>query len=174
MDIPFIIGQIIGVIAMAVLFVSYQFKEPKTLLTIQCIGVFLMCVHYLLIEAVSGLALNIVCLLRNLAYANKDKKFLSGKWIPVLFAVAVGAVGIFFWEAYYSIFIVVPLVINTLFLSLPDTQKLRYSILVTSPLVFIYDAFVISVGGMANESLTVISSVIGIVRHRKNQKNENK
>lgn len=173
MDLPFIIGQIIGVIAMAIFFISYQCKDPKKLLTIQCIGVFAMCTHYLLIGATSGLVLNIVCLLRNLCFANRDKKFLSAKWIPIFFAALTGAVGIFFWEAYYSIFIVVPLIINTIFLSLPDTQKLRYSILVTSPLVFIYDAFVISVGGMANESLTVISSVIGIVRHRK-KLNENK
>ncbi len=170
MDIPFIIGQIIGVIAMAIFFVSYQCKEQHKLMVIQCIAVLSICVHYLLIGATSGLILNVICLIRNICYANRDKKLLSGRWVPIFFAVAVGTVGILSWEAYYSVFIVVGLVVNTLCLSFKDTQKLRYSILITSPLVFTYDVFVMSVGGMANEALAVTSSVIGIIRVKKESK----
>ena len=164
MEFLYVLGQIIGVIAMAIFFISYQFKNQKTLLIIQCIGIITMCTHYLLINATSGLVLNIICLIRNICYANRDKKIFSGVWVPIFFAVTVGIVGILSWESYYSLFIITGLIINTLFLSGTDTQKLRYSILLTSPLVLIYDAFVTSYGGMANEALTVISSIIGIVR----------
>ena len=164
MGFTYILGQIIGVIAMAILFISYQFKDQKKLITVQTIGVLGMCVHYLLINATLGLTINIVCLVRNLCYANRDKKFLSGKWVPIFFAVVAGAVGFLSWEDYYSLFIILGIVINTLCFALSDTQKLRYSILITSPLVFIYDIFVLSIGGMANEALTVVSAIIGIVR----------
>ena len=164
MGFPYVLGQIIGVIAMAILFISYQFKDQKKLITVQTIGVLAMCVHYLLIEATSGLVLNIICLMRNICYANRDKKILSGVWVPIFFAATVAAVGFLSWESYYSLFIIAGLVINTLYLSGKDTQKLRYSILLTSPLVFIYDIFVLSIGGMANEALTVVSAIIGIVR----------
>ena len=167
MPIPYIIGQIIGIIAMAIFFISYQFKDAKKLMTFQCIAVLTICIHYLLIGATSGLLLNVVCLIRNICYAHRDKKFLSWKWIPIFFATVVGIVGILSWQAYYSIFIVLGLIINTLFLGQTDTQKLRYSILVTSPLVFIYNVFVLSIGGMANEVLAITSSIIGIIRIKK-------
>lgn len=164
MTIPYIIGQIFGIIAMAILFVSYQFKEAKKLMIFQCIGVVAMCTHYLLIGAMSGLLLNTVCLVRNICYANRDKKFFSGIWLPIFFCTVMGIVGILSWQDYYSIFIVVALIINTALLSQPNTQLLRYSIFLTSPLVFTYDAFVLSVGGMANEALTVLSAMIGTIR----------
>ena len=167
MDIPFIIGQIVGIIAMAVFFVSYQCKDAKKLMTLQCLAVVAMCLHYLLINAFAGLTLNIVCLVRNICYANRDKKFLSGKWLPIFFAVAVGVAGILSWESYYSAFLVVGLIFNTICLALPDTQKVRYSMLVSCPLVFTYDVFVLSIGCMANEALSFFSSVIGIIRMRK-------
>jgi hypothetical protein len=82
----------------------------------------------------------------------------------------MGIVGIISWQDYYSIFIIVALIINTAFLSQPNTQYLRYSILLTSPLVFIYDVFVLSWGGMANEALAITSSVIGIIRLKQENK----
>ena len=167
MTIPYIIGQIIGIIAMAIFFISYQFKNAHKLMIVQCIGVLAMCTHYLLIGATSGLILNFVCLVRNICYANRNKKFLSGIWVPIFFCTAVGIVGILSWQDYYSIFIIVALIINTAFLSQSNTQFLRYSILLTSPLVFIYDVFVLSVGGMANEALAVTSSIIGIIGVKK-------
>lgn len=167
MDTPFIIGQIIGVIAVTIFFISYQAKEQKKLMTLQCVAVFAMCLHYLFIDATSGLTLNVVCLVRNICYANRDKKFLSGKWLPIFFAVVIGVIGIICWESYYSIFIVAGLVINTLCLSLPDTQQVRKSILITCPLVFIYDVFVLSIGGMVNEAISFVSALIGIIRLKK-------
>jgi hypothetical protein len=170
MTIPYIIGQIIGIISMAIFFVSYQCKEAKKLMLLQCVAVAAMCTHYLLIGATSGLVLNTVCLVRNICYANRDKKFLSGNWVPIFFCTTMGIVGIISWQDYYSIFILVALIINTAFLSQPNTQYLRYSILLTSPLVFIYDVFVLSWGGMANETLAITSSVIGIIRLKQENK----
>ena len=172
MTIPYIIGQIIGIIAMAIFFISYQFKEAKKLMVFQCLAVVSICIHYLLIGATSGLILNLVCLARNICYANRDKRLLSGIWVPIFFCIAMGIVGILSWQDYYSIFIITGLIINTIFLSQPNTQILRYSILLTSPLVFTYDVFVLSVGGMANEALAVTSSIIGIIRVKKESKSK--
>ena len=44
---------------------------------------------------------------------------------------------------------------------------MRKSILVTSPLVLIYDVFTLSIGGIVYETVAIVSSIIGIVRYRK-------
>lgn len=167
MNIIALIGQIIGLGAMAILCLSYQTGDRKKLLIMQTVGTGLFCVHYLLIGAVSALWLNVVCFCRNIVYYFKDRHPLIEKGAPVLFAVIMAVMGVFSWENLFSLFIVVGLVINTLCLSFTDPQRIRYSLLVSSPLVLIYDFTALTWGGIINETLTVISALIGIIRFHK-------
>lgn len=61
------------------------------------------------------------------------------------------------------------LVINSLCLSLQNPHLVRKSILLTSTMVLIYDILLPSVSGAVYESIAIISSVIGLVRYRKEQ-----
>lgn len=167
MNIIALIGQIIGLGAMAILCLSYQTGDRKKLLIMQTVGTGLFCVHYLLIGAVSALWLNVVCFCRNIVYYFKDRHPLIEKGAPVLFAVIMAVMGVFSWENLFSLFIVVGLVINTLCLSFTDPQRIRYSLLVSSPLVLIYDFTALTWGGIINETLAVISALIGIIRFHK-------
>ena len=167
MELSMIAGQIMGFVAVVLGFVSFQMRTQKQLLVVQTATTIAFCIHYYLIGANSGLMLNLLGIARNLAYYHKDLPLFSGKKCPIFFAVVMGIVGLLSWQGYYSIFILLGLVINTLCLSFTDPQKIRRSILVTSPMVLIYDAFVMSVGGVIYESVVIISSIIGIIRYRK-------
>ena len=160
------VGQIIGLVAVVLGFVSFQMRTQKQLLVVQTATTIAFCIHYYLIGANSGLMLNLLGIARNLAYYYKDKPIFAGKKSPVFFAVVMGLVGLLSWQDWYSVFIVLGLVINTVCLSFQEPQKIRASILVTSPMVLVYDAFVLSIGGMIYESVVIVSSVIGIIRYR--------
>lgn len=168
-SIPYIIGQIFGIVAIILGFVSYQLKTQKQVLFCQAVvgGVFLL--HYALIGAVSGMAMNIISLIRNIIYAVRggraETKF--SKAIPFIFTVLMGIMGILSWSEWYSIFVFLGLVINSYCMSFKDPQNIRKSILVTSPLVLIYDIFALSIGGAVYESVAIVSSVIGIIRMKK-------
>ncbi|MBQ8642863.1 MAG: YgjV family protein [Clostridia bacterium] len=164
-----IIGQILGLIALAFTALSYQMNDNKKLLVMQTISTAMFCVHYYLIGAAPGLTLNILCILRNLIYYNRDKKIFSGWFFPVLISLAQGVVGAFSWQGWYSVLIIAGLMINTLFLAQPSAQTIRKSILLTSSLILIYDIFVLSIGGIINEALAITSSIIGILRMRKKE-----
>ena len=172
MDTMMIAGQIMGFMAVVLGFVSFQMHTQKQLLVVQTATTIAFCIHYYLIGANSGLILNLLGIARNLAYYHKERPIFSGKKCPIFFAVTMGIVGLLSWQGYYSIFILLGLVINTLCLSFTDPQKIRTSILVTSPMVLIYDAFVMSVGGVIYESVVIVSSVIGIIRYRKREKSK--
>ncbi len=165
-----IIGQIMGIVAVVLGFVSFQMRTQKQLLLVQTATTIAFCIHYYLIGATSGLMLNLLGIARNLAYYHKDKPLFSGKKCPIFFAVVMGVVGLLSWQGYYSAFVVLGLVVNTVCLSFTNPQNIRKSILVTSPMVLIYDAFVLSIGGMIYESVVIVSSIIGILRYRKEQK----
>ena len=152
-------------------FVSYQLKTQKQVLFCQAIVGAVFLVHYFLIGAVSGMAMNVISLIRNTIYAIRGGKNDSkaDKMIPIVFTVLMGIMGILSWSEWYSIFVFLGLVINSYCMSFSDPQNIRKSILVTSPLVLIYDIFALSIGGAIYESVAVVSSVIGIVRMKKNK-----
>ena len=78
----------------------------------------------------------------------------------------MGAVGALSWQGYMSLFIIVALVLNTLFLSDSNVQTLRKSILFTSTLVLIYNFYFTVWGGVFNEFITISSAAIGLYRYR--------
>ena len=142
-------------------------NTKRKLLFIQSVATLCTCVSYFLLGATSGFALNIVCLTRNVCfYFQKEGK------IPIyistsLFVIMMGILGAISWQGPISILITVALAANTFFLSLGKPQMLRYSIFVTSTMVLIYNVYVLSVGGILNESIAIISSFIGVIRFRR-------
>jgi len=162
-----LLGQIFGLIAVFLGFLSFQMKEQKKLLIVQTATSLAFVIHYMLIGAYSGMLVNVLGIFRNLAYYHKDKPLFSGRKCPIFFAVLIGLSGLLSWQGYYSLFVILGVGINTLCLAFTDTQKTRASILVSSPLVLIYDLFVGSIGGAVYESVVIVSSIIGIVRYKK-------
>lgn len=165
-DYVFLTGQIFGVIAVILGFLSYQTKNAKQLLIFQTATCAVFCVHYILLGAIPAFWLNAVGTLRNIVYYKKEKLGKAERILPWVFALVMAVLGIMSSVGWYSVFIVAGLVINTLCLSFKDAQHIRYSILVTSPMVLTYDVFVKSIGGIIYESVAIISSVIGIVRQK--------
>ena len=166
-----IIAQIIGMAAVVFAVLSFQAKNDKGLLVMQTLAAFSFCVHYLMIGAYTGLAMNGVAVVRNIVYYNKNKPIFSGRWPAIFFTAVMAVLGFYTWQGWHSLFVIVGLIINSLCMSMRDPQNIRKSILVTSPLVLIYNIFEFSIGGIANESLSIVSSVIGIVRDRKSKQN---
>ena len=165
----YIIGQILGGVAVALGFVSYQMKTKRSLLLLQIAVSAVFCIHYYLIDATAGAALNFLSIVRNSTYYFKDKGQGVSKAFPITFMVISAIAGIALWEAWYSVFAVLGLVIHTGCMSIHNPQTVRKSILVTSPLVLLYDAFALSFGGMIYESVAIVSSIVGIVRYRKSR-----
>ncbi len=162
-----IVGQIIGIVAVVISFLTYQMKSKRGILAMLSGATVLFCIHYACLGAPVGLVLNIVGIIRNLCYYHNDKKILSSKAVPIVLAGIMGVLGIVTWEDYYSAFFVVGLMLNTLAMGYFGPQNLRKSLLLTCSLIFVYNAFTFSIGGMINETVAIISAIIGLVRYRK-------
>ena len=88
-------------------------------------------------------------------------------WVLVAIGLMMGVLSLFSWDGYHSLLIAVGLMINTLCMGLFDAQDLRKSVLITCPMVLIYNVFELSYSGMINESISLISAAIGILRYKK-------
>lgn len=165
-DIAMLVGQALGVIAVILGFITYQMKSPKLLLIINMITCGVFCLHYLLIGAVSGFVMNGMCMIRNVVYTNRDKKIFSSPLWPFIFAAVMLVAGLVTWQDWSSVLMVSALVINTLALSMKNAQHIRFSLLITCPLVLLYDVLLHSYGGIAFEAMSIVSAIIGIIRFR--------
>lgn len=166
-EVAMLIGQIMGIVAVILGFINYQVRSQKALLLVNMITCIVFCIHYLLIGAVSGFALNAVGVVRNIVYSNRDKKIFASPVWPIFFGIVMLVAGIITWQDWRSFLAVAALVINSLALSLKNPQHIRYSLLLTCPMVLIYDLLVSSYGGMVYEGMSTVSAIIGIIRFRK-------
>lgn len=165
-EILYIIGQEFGIVAIILGFISFQLKTQGQLLIAQTSVATVFCLHYALIGGWTGMAMNMVGIIRCVAFYFRNKKGSKGRFLPMLFAVIMAVAGILTWEKWYSLFIFLGLVINSVCLSFSDPQNVRKSILVTSPMVIVYNCFKHSYGGLVYETIAIISSFIGILRNK--------
>lgn len=162
-----ILGQVFSWVAALFGFATYQCKiQKRVLITLSICGLSL-CISYLLLGAYSGLALNIVGLIRNFVFAAKNKKIFSHKWWPVVFAGLMGFAGALSWQGPVSLLIIIALMLHTLFLSSENVQNLRKCILLTSSMVLLYNVYYQVWGGVLFEAVGIVSAIIGLIRFRK-------
>lgn len=108
-QIPYLIGQLLGIVAVVLGFLSFQRKTAAGIVLTQMAAALVFVLHYTLLSAPTAIALN-------------------------------------------------------------DPQRTRQMMLVKTPLCFLYNLMVGSVGGMIYECTVLTSSIIGIIRYRKKGK----
>lgn len=166
-DWAMLIGQGLGIVAVILGFITYQMRSPKAILVLNMITCAVFCGHYLLIGAISGFVLNAVGFVRNIVYTNRNKKIFASPVWPFVFAGIMLVVGLLSWQDWRSVLVLCGLVLNTLALSLKNAQHIRYSLLITCPMVLVYNLLLHSYGGVVFEGMSIVSALIGIVRFRK-------
>ncbi len=167
-----IIGQVLGIIATILTFASYQSNTKKKLLIIQSAATTFTCVSFLFLNALTGFALNIVCLLRNFIFYFQSEKSKFHVPTVIFLTILMIGIGVFSWQGYLSLIPILALAANTVFMSLGKPQVLRGSVLVTSSMLAVYNILVFSMGGIANEVISIVSSAIGLVRFKKYKSGE--
>ena len=171
---PTSIGHVLGFISVGLFFYSYQCTEKRKLMVIQTIATALSCIQYLLIGAFSGFALNIVCIIRNLAFYYCDKYKRTNIVIPIFFSLCMAGASVLSWEGIYTLLITMGLVVNTMCMGIFDAKDFRKTILISSSLILLYNVFALSYSGMLSEAISLVSVVIGIIRYSSTQKSAQK
>ena len=166
-NILYYIGQFLGIAAVVLGFISFQMKTPKGILAFQITIAFIFALHSLFIGAPGAAALNLLAAVNNILYFFRAKRGGKGWFEPIFYVVMVTVTTILTWEAWYSIILMLGLYGTAVGLSLSDPQNTRKVMLVKAPLCLIYNAFVLSIGGVVYESAVLLSAIIGLIRNRK-------
>lgn len=162
----YITGQLLGIVAVILGFISFQMKSPGGILIFQVITALIFSAHYFLINALTAMALNLIAAIQCIFYYFRDKRGSKGIIVPVFFTALILIISVLTWEDWYSVFIMLGLAVNSISLAFSSAQKIRISMFIKSPLCLIYNIFVMSGGGIIYECAVLVSSLLGVFRNR--------
>jgi uncharacterized membrane protein YkgB len=166
-EVFYAIGQGLGILAVIVGFISYQMKTQRGIIALQMATALIFTLHYVFIGAPTAIALNLLGAVSCVFYYLRDKRGGKGLIEPIIFAVLIIVSSILTWEGWYSALIMVGLVFNTLSLTFSDPQRTRAVVFIKSPLCLIYNAIVLSGGGVIYECAVLTSAIIGIIKNKR-------
>lgn len=160
-----VIAQIIGFIALVLLVIVFQKNNRKTMLRLMMVAALLFSVHFYLLGALTGAAINLLNVFRSFVFEHRnDKKWAKHQWWLYVFLAAIIAIGIKTWAGYYSMFVIIASGSQTIAFWSKNTRKIRFIALIPPPFWFAYNLIVGSAPGMITEAMILGSLLVGIYR----------
>ena len=160
-----ITAQAIGLLAAGFIFASYQQRGRKKILILQIISGALFTVHFLLLGAYSGAAMNLLGTLRSLVYSQSDKRWAKSPVWLFVFIAAFSAAGVLTWSGLKSILPLIAMLLTTVSLWLKSPRLIRAVTFPSSPMWLAYNVLVRSYSGILTECFVTTSLTIAIIRY---------
>lgn len=161
-------AQLFGIFAMLSLFLIYQQKSRKRILTAKLSADICWAAHYLCLGGIAGMIPNAVGIFRELVFISRREKTWANKafW-PILFIALNFGLGMTTSHSLYNILPVTASAFVTVSLWI-DNPKLTKLISIPVCMAFmVYDLHVKSYIGMMNEAISILSIIIFFVNERK-------
>lgn len=160
-----IFAQMIGFVAMMLIVLSFQQKSRKGILMMQLIAETFWVLHFGLIGAYTGMALNMLGVVRCYVYANREtKKWANSEAIPYIFFALSIVVGILSWKNMYSLLPMAAVCITSFVLWSNKAHIIRYFSYPGCICWLIFNIASGSYAGIATEVFNLSSITIGIIR----------
>lgn len=160
-----IIAQLIGFVALTLSLMLFQKNNRATMLKLMLIASVLYSVHFFLLGALTGAALNALNAIRSYVYANKNEKKWASHWFwPIIFIFSCVVVCVLTWQGRYSILPALSASLQSVILWSNKTKMIRYLSLTVPPFWLTYNIIVGSIPGIIIEILVFCSVCVAIYR----------
>lgn len=162
MTINFIIAQIIGIIALMILMLSFQRNEKKVLLKYQIISSFLYAIQYAFLGAYTGTLMNLTCMARNIIF-NKYNDNVPVLWLIIIVIVMF----IFSLLTYTGIISLLPMfavILYSISVWYGNLKLIRCTEIISCTLFIIYNIRVLAITGLIATIIELIAAMIAIYK----------
>ena len=156
-------GEIIGCIAIAMSVLIYQQKTERGLLVCKGITDALWIVYYIMIGGYTGAAITVVALTRGVVLYCNERRGIKSKKVLLLFMLASVIGTIITWQGPFSIFPAVASLMAVVSFWIGKPMILRLLSFPISACMMIYGIHNDSVFVIVNESLVMLSSLVGLL-----------
>ena len=158
-----LIIQAIGLVGMIMCLLCFHCRKHKQVLLVKLIADISWMIHYFLLRAFSGCAVNVICCIREIVYLfEKNEKrryvwltfFIGLNWISATLT----------WKGVHSILPTMVATLGAYSFWQKNVKITRIIGILTGTLMFTYDIFEKSYIGMLSESFTIVSATVALIR----------
>lgn len=161
-NITFYLAQLIGLIGLIILLLSFQRNNRKDLLKYQIMSSSFFSVQYLILGAMSGFVMNITMCMRNLIfskYENVPKKYIT------IVVIIMTLLSLLSYDGPISLLPCIGSIMYTISLAKSNLKITRIMNVITCALYIIYDIKVLAIAGLISASIELLSTVFAIYRY---------
>ena len=159
-----VIAQVLGILALLAMVLSYQQKERKRLLWFQLVSNAIYGVHYYLIGAMTMVAMSGINVARSFVFSKNDTKWGRSRiWLYLFLAITLVS-GIWTWEGPLSLLVMAATLLLIVALYSDNLAFMRKVFLVLPFLYIAYNVAKKSWGGIGNDVFCLVSALIAIWR----------
>ncbi len=165
----FWVAQGVGLVALIFSVFSYQSKTRDKLLGRQMAGAFIYMLHFALLSAWTGFAMNALVALRNWIFGKKNTHSWAGSpaWMFLFMVLAVASL-FFTWEGYISLLPVIAMILGVYARWQEQVSQIRIFTLIGCILWIPYNVTVQSYTGVVIDLIVIGSVVYGMWKHDRN------
>ncbi|MEM8833606.1 MAG: YgjV family protein [Pseudomonadota bacterium] len=163
----FLMAQIAGFLAMSCCVISMQFKHPRNIILTGVPSGLLWATQYMLLNAPMGAIANASGALKNLLITFLPKSFVPHLLLFYLFLM--WGIGLYNLEVWYALLPLIGASATSVALLINRDNRELYarSIVLCCSLWACYNITVGAYMGLACDTLTILSSIIGMARHER-------
>ncbi len=158
-----IIIQLIGFVAFGLSLLIYQFNKRRTILNVQLLASLLFSVHFFLLGAYAGSAMNFLGATRNYFF-NQFRYVQNSVWLLWLFVGIFAIATALTWQNIYSVLPAIGTISGAFAAWQSKTKNIRLISLISPPAWLIYAVHSHSYAGIVTEVFVLSSILLGMYR----------
>jgi len=160
----FYLAQALGFVGLLFAIISFQKNSNKEIVFFQLLGSLTFVLHFTLLGAYTGAGMNVLGVLRNIVFFNREKEWANKKLWLYVFILMYIIVGLLSWKNSYSILPIIGMIFTTVAFWVKDPKYTRLIAFPSSPCWLIYNFVNLSVAGVLTEIFAVSSLLIAMFR----------
>ena len=160
----FLTAQLIGIIALLFSITVFQLNERSKMLRLSMMASILYAVHFFLLGAVTGAALNLISALRSFCFFHLKPTTQQRHGILFTFIIFQCAATALTWQGFVSVFALIASILSAYAAWHQKPKQIRRWALASPPFYFVYDALSQSYPGMLVEIIIIFSNLVGEYR----------
>ncbi len=158
-------AQLVGIVALLINVLSYQFNERKKILTMQFFSGAFFTLHYFLLSAYAGAVSNLLSVLRALLFSYRGRyKWASHSALPVIFVVVSLISTVFTYQNPMSIVPTIAFTFNSVALWSNRPIITRIFTIPNNSLFLVYNIANLSFSGIISDTFVLISLLVAFIR----------
>lgn len=163
-----LLGEVFGILAVAIGFFIFQQRQRKKVLIVKLLCDLLWTAHFLLLGAMTGMAISLIGTCREIFFSIIDKKKENRNILFLILFLLANAVSVSLtWNSPWSVCSLVSGILSTIAFWQKSPDKTKKIALVVCASQMIYAIAMRSYAAMINETISIASIILFFYRTKK-------